>query len=130
MSIVRIAGLSLVAVAASVAVKQIKPEIGLYIPIIAAAVIFIYALSAMSGILDEISGKLESYGLNNEYMAVLFKSLGIAYITQFATDCCKDAGESAIATKVELFGKVMVLACALPVMFSVLDMIDEVLSLI
>lgn len=130
MSIIKIAGVALIALCASLVVKQLKPEYGIYIPIIAATVIFIYALSALGGIITSLSDALNSYGVGQEYIKVLFKSIGIAYITQFAVDCCKDAGESAIAGKVELCGKVMVLSCALPVMFSVLDMIDEVMKLI
>lgn len=130
MSIIKIAAVCLVAVALSVIVKQVKPELGIFIPITASAVVFIYALSELSGITEQISIKVTQYGLNNEYLIILFKSIGIAYVTEFAADCCKDAGESAIASKVELYGKVMILACAVPIMFSVLEMIDEVISLI
>lgn len=101
-----------------------------YIPIVGAAVIFIYAISELSGIAQALSDKATQYGLNNKYLSVLYKCIGIAYITQFASDCCKDAGENAISTKVEMFGKVMILSCTLPILFSVLDMINKVIELI
>ena len=130
MSIVRIAGVGLIAVAVSMLVKQLKPEFGIYIPITAATVIFIYAISELCGIIDGLMQKLEQYGLSNEYMKVMIKSLGIAYTSQLATDVCRDAGENAIASKVELCGKIMILACAMPVMLSVLDTVNEVIFLI
>lgn len=130
MSIVKIAGVALVALAASVVIKQLKPEYGVYIPVVAASIIFIYAVSELCGIAQTVTNAFSKYGLNNEYMKVIFKSIGIAYVTQFASDCCRDGGEGAIASKVELCGKIMILSCAIPVMFSVLDMIDEVMKLI
>ena len=129
-SIVKIAGVSLVAAAVSIVIKQLRPEFGIYIPLTAAAVIFIYAVSELCGLIEQLAEKLSEYGLSNEYMAVLVKSLGIAYTTQLAADVCRDAGETAIASKVEVCGKIMILSCALPVMLSVLNMIDEVISLI
>lgn len=130
MSIVRIAGVALIACAAALVLKQIKPEFGIYIPICAAVIIFIYAVSELCGIVSELSERLQRYIPDGSYISVLFKSLGIAYTAQIATDVCRDAGESAVASKVELCGKVMILSCCIPVIYDVLDMIDEVLSLI
>lgn len=130
MSILRIAGVALIACALSLAIKQIRPEFGIYIPITAAIIIFVYAVSELCGIIDALSLRLEKFGMDKAYLKVLMKSLGLAYVAQTAADICKDAGESALSSKVELCGKVMILSLCIPVIFDVLDMIDEVISLI
>ncbi|MBQ9949420.1 MAG: hypothetical protein IJO93_01720 [Clostridia bacterium] len=130
MNIVKTAGIAIIAVAISVIIKQIKPEYSIFIPITCATVLFIYAVSEFGGLIEEAARKAEQYGLENAYIKVLIKCLGIAYVTETATDVCRDAGENAIASKTELCGKIMILTCCMPVMFSVLEMIDEVLTLI
>lgn len=57
---------------------------------------------------------LSTAALPEEYGAILFKALGICLLTQLAADACKDAGESALASKAELAGKLMLLMLALP----------------
>ena len=54
-------------------------------------------------------------------MAVIIKSLGICYITQLAADTCKDAGEGAMAGRIELSGRVAVLILALPMFTALLQ---------
>ena len=44
----------------------------------------------------------------------MFKTLGICFLAQFAADSCRDAGESALASKVELAGKISILVLSLP----------------
>ncbi len=53
--------------------------------------------------------------------------LAVAYIADFTALICKDAGESAIAGKVELAGKVMIFYLAMPVMVAVLELINRML---
>lgn len=59
-----------------------------------------------------IKNAAASYGLNSDYIMLIFKVVGIAYIIQLAAQICTDAGESAIASKVELAGRVMILLAA------------------
>jgi stage III sporulation protein AD len=58
---------------------------------------------------------------------VLIKIIGIAYLAQFAGEICKDAGESAMAAKVERGGRIMILAAALPAAVTLLDMVAALL---
>ena len=53
-------------------------------------------------------------GVSGEYTIILIKTLGTCFLAQFAADACRDAGESSLASKVELAGKVAVILMALP----------------
>lgn len=75
----------------------------------------------MPTVIDKITLLTLETGVNTNYTGTLLKSLGICFICQFSSDICKDAGQNALSSKVELAGKIMILILALP-------LIDEVLS--
>ena len=64
--------------------------------------------------MDTIDELMNRANLSDEFSGVLFKALGICIVTQLAGDVCRDAGESAIASKVEMAGKLAVLISSLP----------------
>ena len=62
----------------------------------------------------QINSLLTAAQMPTEYGIILFKTLGICFLAQFAADSCRDAGESALASKVELAGKISIVILALP----------------
>ena len=65
--------------------------------------------------------------INNQFLTLLIKITGIAFLTEFAVSVCKDSGESAIANKVDLGGKVIIMSMAIPIMSSLLQTIIKIL---
>ena len=65
-------------------------------------------------VLGSITDMLSASGVSGEYTIILIKTLGTCFLAQFAADACRDAGESSLASKVELAGKVAVILMALP----------------
>ena len=108
-------------------VRAYKPEMALQISIIAGILLLVYAVVQLSGLLDSLKAMAEKYSVNLSYLTILIKIIGIAYIVQFACEICKDAGEAALSSKVELGGRVMILAAALPAAMSLLDMVAALL---
>ena len=95
------------------------------VSIAAGITLLIVVVGEITGFVDTVKNAAASYGLNSDYIMLIFKVVGIAYIIQLAAQICTDAGESAIASKVELAGRVMILLAAAPTAFSILDMILE-----
>jgi len=127
MDIFRIALIGICGVIISSVVKGYKPEFAIYIIIATVMVIFImiiYKLSYVFEFLGDIYNQI-SYGRN--FFPIILKVLAVAYIADFTAQICKDAGESAIAGKVELAGKVMIFYLAMPVMVAVLELINRML---
>ena len=58
-------------------------------------------LGELSPAVAQLQGWLEQTGAG-EYAGMLLKSLGICYLAQLAADSCRDAGQSAIASKIIL----------------------------
>ena len=127
MDIFRIAAIGLCGVVIASMVKSNKPEFATYIVLATVMIIFamiIYKLSAVFEFLSSIYNQV-SYG--RAFFPIILKVLAVAYIADFAAQICRDSGESAIAGKVELAGKVMIFYLAVPVMVAVMDLINKML---
>lgn len=84
-------------------------------------------LSKLSTALSYI-GQLEALvDIEGVYLDTILKMLGISYITQFASDLCKDAGYSAVASQIELFARISILFLSFPVLMALVQTIEEVL---
>lgn len=62
------------------------------------------------------------------YAKILLRVCGIGFLTRFAADFCRDAGENTLAGKLELCGKCGILLCALPILSLLLEQIKELQS--
>ena len=78
--------------------------------------------------LDALSELAMRYGIPTAYVGVLVKIIGIAYLVQFGAQVCKDAGESAIATRVEMGGRILILSMTLPAAISAVKAAAELLQ--
>lgn len=79
-------------------------------------------LSPVTGFIDRMC---DMCSLDEKYTVILFKSIGICYITQFACDICKDCGENAISTAAEISGKAAILIISLPLVEDLLGYIQR-----
>ena len=59
---------------------------------------------------------------------LLVKITGISILTEFAVSICKDMGESSIASKVDLGGKLLVISLSIPVISATLNGLLELLQ--
>ena len=103
-------------------VRQYKPEMALGISIACGVLIMGAVITMLAPSVELISQ------LDGGYSRTLFKALAVCYITQLGSDCCKDAGESAIAGKIELAGKAAVVVISLPVFSALAEIVTGLLE--
>lgn len=127
MEILQIAGLGIVAVILAVMLKAQKPELALQLSIITGVVIFMLIAGKLSAVINLLASYTKRVDIEPIYFETILKIIGIAYITEFGAEVCKDAGESSIASKVELAGRVIIVAMAVPIITSLLDLIISVM---
>ena len=120
-SIFAIIGLGIISALVYLLLKQYRPEYALSASIICGVVIFLTVIAQMTPLFDTIRSILEKIEGGNKYTTVIIKSLGVCYVTQLASDTCQDAGERAMAGKIELAGRVAVLILALPMFTALLQ---------
>ena len=121
MNVIAIAGIAVIAAILSAMLKRYHKEYGIIITIAAGILILLCLLSEISPALNQISTLLSEAGIGEEYAQILFKALGICFLAQFSADSCRDAGESALAFKVELAGRLAVVLLALPLFESIAE---------
>ena len=68
---------------------------------------------------------MQKSSIDSTYIKIILKVIGISYIIEFGKDICKDAGESAIANKMEMAGKVIIVSLSIPVVASLIDIVTE-----
>ncbi len=127
MEVIKIIGIGLIALVMIMTMKQYKPEFTMYISILAGILILCLILPKIQGIIQLLQNVSQKASVNNQFLVLLLKMTAITFLTEFAVTVCKDAGESAIASKVELGGKVIIIAMSIPIISSLLEMILKIL---
>lgn len=127
MDIIRIIGIGLISLIIIIIVRQYKPEFTLYVSLLAGALILVFIMDKISGIIDLLTTLSNKTAINNEFLVLLIKITGIAFLTEFAVSICKDSGESAIASKVDMGGKVIIVSMSIPIISSLLETVVEIL---
>ncbi len=119
----KIAGIAVCGVLAYLLLKNRRPEFAALCELAAVALVFFLVADELIEIKDYFSQLSAVAGIESDYLSVLIKSLGTALVTQLASDTARDAGESALASKIEFAGRVVILYCSLPLLKSVAEMI-------
>ncbi len=127
MDIIKIIGIGLIALIIIIIVKQYRPEFTIYVSLVAGALILLMVMDKISGIIDLLTSLSNKTAINNEFLVLLIKITGIAFLTEFAVSICKDSGEVAIANKVDLGGKVIIISMSIPIIASLLETILKIL---
>lgn len=125
--IIKIIGIGLTALVIIIILKQYKPEYALYVSIITGILILFLAMEKISGIVNLLQSISDKTYINKTFLSILLKITGIAFITEFAVSICSDAGEKAIASKIEIGSKVIIVTMSIPIITSLLELIIEIL---
>ncbi len=107
--------------------KQYQKAYGMLLSIVVCVAVLLLLLPQAERILQTAEHIYLQTGLDNSYFILLCKAIGISYLTQLGTDICKDCGESAIGTAVELCGRMVLVLLALPLFLTLSEMILELL---
>ncbi|MBM7840309.1 stage III sporulation protein AD [Alkalihalobacillus xiaoxiensis] len=91
------------------------------------AFIFLFLIDEIAQMIALISELAENANIHIVYLQTILKIIGIAYIAEFGAQIAKDAGQGAIASKIELAGKIFILVLAIPIIKAVIEMIIALL---
>lgn len=128
MDITSVAGLGILGAVLCVIVRQYRPEMATGISTACGVLILISVITMLRPSITAISELTDAAGLDSGYATTLLKALAVCYITQLSADCCRDAGETAIASKLELAGRAAVLAVSLPVFAQLAELVTKLIA--
>ena len=127
MNILYFAAVGLIGTIFAVFVKKVGEEYRIIVSVVCICSMIISVLPY----LNDLFSKAVSFAMLSETSAdnfmLLLKAVGVGYICQFTSDICTDAGETAIASKVELAGRIAILSMTVPVINSLVSMIEQML---
>ncbi|PLT29159.1 stage III sporulation protein AD [Peribacillus deserti] len=125
--ILKIVGISLIATFLALVIKEQKPTFAFLLVVFVGCSIFLMLLDQISQIIHMIERIAVKANVNMIYLETILKIIGIAYIAEFASQITKDAGQGAIASKIELGGKILILAMAIPILTVIIETIIKLI---
>ena len=121
MDIFKVIGVGMTGVFLALAVKEQRRDIAVLISLATGMFIFFFVIDGVAAVIEGFNDIMDRSGIDSRYFYVIVKITGISYCTQFGAEVCRDAGEGAIASKIELAGKIVIMAMTLPIIKSFLD---------
>lgn len=123
--LIKIAAVAMTGVILGLVVKKNSPEMALLLTIALALICLSLAYSVIKGVTDFVTSIADTAQISSAVMSVLLKAIGISIITKLAADVCRDAGQTSVASGVELGGAFTALYLAIPLFQTVINMINS-----
>ena len=127
MEIIKIIGIAFIALIIIIMLKQYRPEYAVFISILTGVLILFLVMDKLTGIINLIQSIQDKYSINTQFIAILIKITGIAFLSEFAVSICKDSGEAAIASKIEIGSKIIIISMSIPIISNLLEIILKIL---
>lgn len=127
MDIIKIIGIGLITVVASMLVKPMKPEISIIIILCGGILILSQTINYIIDIVNAFTDVVNKTGLDLNLLKIVLKIIGVGYLTEFSAGLCNDSGNSSIADKIIFAGKIIILFIALPIVTKIIEIIMEIL---
>lgn len=121
--IIKAAAVGMIGAILAVTLKDCKKEFALFIGIGSGIVILSLLMDSISRIGALFTAMIAEAGISGEYIEIMVKIIIISYICEFAVQFCADAGEKAIGSKIELAGRILILAASLPIIENLFSLI-------
>lgn len=126
MDILKIIGIGFATLVITIVLKEYKKEYAIYSTLIGGTIILLISMDTLKVIIDFIK-KLSLQGYNYEFINLLLKITGIAILTEYAVNICKDSGENSIANKIDFGGKIIIISLSIPVISNSLEILTKLL---
>jgi stage III sporulation protein AD len=125
--ILKIVFIAIICIFISSLLKKYNNEFASIVSICGGVLIFLLLIDEIGLILNSFKEVYDFAGINYEFLEVIFKVLGISYIIEFTADIAEDFGNSAVANKVILGGKIVICGMTLNIVKNLLELLFSVL---
>jgi stage III sporulation protein AD len=128
MNILQLVGFILASVILIMLVKQAQNDtIAVLIRMATATIILIFAVTQLDTVFQTLNDLARKINLESTYLIILFKIVGVAYIAEFGTQLCKDAGENALCATLQLAAKIIIFTMSIPIIAALMDLVANLL---
>lgn len=127
MDIFKILAIAILTCVASLIVKQVKPDFASIVAIAGGVIILLLLIDYLQDIVGVFQTIIEKTNLSPSLFSTILKIIGVGYLTEFTSNICADSGNSGLASKVGLAGKVIILFLSLPIITNLIEVIIGIL---
>ena len=127
MDLIKVIGIAFLTLIFTIILKQYRKDFAIYVVIVGGALILLSSLETFKNIIDFINRLSNKSNISSDFIKLLIKITSISILLEFAINVCKDSGESAIASKIDLGGKIIVISMSIPVISTMLNGLLELL---
>lgn len=128
MEIVKVVGIGFLTLIIIIVLKEYKKEYAIYASIIGGIILLTMSFDTIREIVNFLSRISEKISYSNSgFITLLLKITGIAVLVEYGTSICKDSGETAIASKIDFAGKIIIISMSIPVISLALDTLLKLL---
>jgi len=110
-----------------VVLKESRKDIAMIVALATVVIIMTFGINYIAQVIDVIKQLAVKAGLPDNFLAIILKIIGIAYIVEFASDICKDSGQDAIASKIQFVGKCVILTMGMTIIGNFVDVINKLI---
>lgn len=128
MNIISICGFAVILLILAAPLKKQSKAFYLILVAVSGIVFIGYVLNSALPLFEKMRSLTSSANIPTEHTSALFKSLGICLVSQFTADACKDAGETALAGKIELASKIAIASLSLPILEQIITSTTKILG--
>ena len=127
MELLKVVILGVVISILSVLLKQVKPEYSIVSIIVGSLILIFYILNSFQGLLANFTAMIDKTGIDREMFVTMLKIIGVGYLVEFSASICNDSGNSAIADKVVLAGKILIFALSMPIVSTLFNFVMDLI---
>ena len=128
MNISGIVGIALICASIIVLIRKNSPEFAVPISVVASTIILLISVVASSSLFKKIEEIASLSSVSSANLKIIFKALGVCYLTQIGKDVCNDCGETALADKVDLAGKITIAIMSIDIISQIVKIILEIVN--
>lgn len=128
MNLIAVSFAAVIVVLIAIKIKDMDSGYGVILSMAGCVMVMYFVVSRFRQITDYIDRITAYISVNITYIDVILKIIGLAYVCQFSSDLCRDAGYNAIASQVEMAGKISLILLSMPVLMSVIDLVVKIVE--
>lgn len=122
MEIIKISILILIVIVLLNSLPTMSKEISLLITFSCCIVVSLYILKKLIPALEYVKTLMQNIVI--EDIGIVFKAVGIGFVTQFVSDIAMDSNNKTLANLMIFTGRVFILALAIPVFLRIFEIIE------
>ena len=127
MELIKIIGIGLITTISVIVVKQTKPEIAMLLGVVGSVLVFFFIVDLLSEAFGLFNYIVDKSGIDSSLFTCLLKIVGVGYLSEFAANICNDSGNSSMAGKILLGGKLVIFLLAIPIITELIDIVVGIL---